>query len=214
MKTILVTLSFLTLFISACGPTQKITSSWANPEPKSKGPYNKVFVIVMSENSTANYNIEDQMATTLISRGFKVVRSTDIFPPKISITQDLTREQLTEAIAKRGCDAVLTLALLDSKSVESYHPGTTYAPVNYGYYGSFYGYYNYYYPVVYSPGYYSVDKTYYLETNLYSLATDELLWSVQSVAKNPKDVNSWFKNYAVMLTRHLKSKGLSQRKDQ
>ena len=201
----------LLLSISGCGPTQKITSSWADPEATSKGPYNKVFVVVLTPNATANYDLEDQMAKTLIARGFKVIRSTDIFPPKFSITKDLTREQLTSTIAERGCDAVLVLALLDSKKVESYNPGTVYAPVNYGYYGSFYGYYNYYYPVVYSPGYYSIDKTFYLETNLYDLASDKLLWSVQSEARNPKDLNSWFKSYSKMLISHLKSKGLNQK---
>jgi hypothetical protein len=211
MKSKIVSLLFFALLLNGCGPTQKITSSWADPEATSKGPYNKVFVVVLSPNSTANYDIESQMANTLISRGFKVVRSTDIFPPKFSITKDLTREQLTESIAKRGCDAVLVLALLDSKTVESYNPGTVYAPVNYGYYGSFYGYYNYYYPVVYSPGYYSYDKTFYLETNLYDLASDKLLWSVQSEARNPSSIKDWFENYAVMLTRHLKSKGLNQK---
>jgi hypothetical protein len=197
--------------MSECGPTQKITGSWSDPEAASKGPFTKVFVVVLSQNETANYDIEAQTANVLISRGFKVVRSTDIFPPKFSITKDLTKEQLTESIAKRGCDAIFTLALLDSKTVESYNPGTIYAPVNYGYYGSYYGYYNYYYPQVYSPGYYSVDKTYYLETNLYDLASDKLLWSVQSEAKNPKNLNDWFKNYSNMLINHLKSKGLAKK---
>jgi len=59
--------------------------------------------------------------------------------------------------------------------------------VNYGSYGNYYGYYNYYSPQVYSPGYYSVDKTFYLETNAYDLASDKLLWSVQSEARNPSE---------------------------
>ena len=212
MKLRIFSLLISSVLMWGCGPTQKITGSWASPEATAKGPYNKVFVVVLSPNSTANYDIEAQMANTLISKGFKVLRSTDIFPPKFSITQDLTREQLTEAISKRGCDAVLMLSLLDSKEVESYNPGTVYAPVNYGYYGSYYGYYNHYYPQVYSPGYYSVDKTYYLETNLYDLAEDILLWSVQSEARNPKDINTWFKTYSNMLISHLKSKGLNQKK--
>ena len=211
MKLRIFSLLVLSITMWGCGPTQKITGSWASPEATSKGPYNKVFVVVLSPNPTANYDIEAQMANTLISRGFKVLRSADIFPPKFSITQDLTREQLTEAISKRGCDAVLMLSLLDSREVESYNPGTVYAPVNYGYYGSYYGYYNHYYPQVYSPGYYSVDKTYYLETNLYDLAGDILLWSVQSEARNPKDINTWFKSYSNMLISHLKSKGLNQK---
>jgi hypothetical protein len=211
MKLKIISLLLLALIMCGCGPTQKITGSWASPEAKSKGPYTKVFVVVLSQNETANYDIEARTANVLISRGFKVVRSTDIFPPKFSITKDLTKEQLTESIAKTGCDAILTLALLDSKSVESYHPGTVYAPVNYGYYGSYYGYYNYYYPQVYTPGYYSVDKTFYLEANLYDLESDLLLWSVQSEARNPKDLNTWFKSYSTLLINHLKSKGLNQK---
>jgi hypothetical protein len=211
MKFRIVLLLLTVIIMSECGPTQKITGSWASPEAKTKGPFTKVFVVVLSQNETANYDIEAQTANVLISRGFKVVRSTDIFPPKFSITKDLTKEQLTESISKTGCNAILTLALLDSKSVESYHPGTVYAPVNYGYYGSYYGYYNYYYPQVYTPGYYSVDKTFYLEANLYDLASDILLWSVQSEARNPKDLNTWFKSYSTMLINHLKSKGLNQK---
>ena len=120
MKFKIASLLLVVLLINGCGPTQKITSSWADPEATARGPYTRVFVVVLSPNSNANYDIEAQMANTLISRGFKVIRSTDIFPPKFSITKDLTKEQLTESITKKGCDAVLVLALLDSKSVESY----------------------------------------------------------------------------------------------
>jgi hypothetical protein len=211
MKLKKVLLVLFVVAISGCGPTQKIIASWADPEAKSKGPYSKVFVVVLSQNKDAYYYIEAEMSETLISRGYKVVKSNEVFPPTFSPTQDFTREQLLESIKNTGCDAVLTLALLDSKTVETYHPGTTYYPTNYGYYGSYYGYYNHYYPQVYSPGYYSVDKTYYLETNLFDLASDKLIWSVQSQAKNPSSLTSWFKDYSYLLTKHLKSQGLSKR---
>jgi hypothetical protein len=211
MKLKIASMLLLALVMSGCGPTQKITGSWASPDAKSFGPYTKVFVMVLSQNKTANYNIESQMAKILISKGFKVVKSNDIYPPSFSATQDFTKEQLAESIGKTGCDAILMLALLDSKEVETYNPGTVYAPVNYGFYGGYYTYYNHYYPQVYSPGYYSVDKTYYLEANMYDLKADKLVWSIQSEARNPKDLNSWFKNYSVMLMNHLKSKGLNQK---
>jgi hypothetical protein len=211
MKIKTVLLLLLALVMSECGPTQKIIGSWADPEATSKGPYTKVFVIVLSQNKDANYIIEYQMSQKLASRGFKVVLSTDLFPPNFSFSENYTREQLAESLLKAGCDAVMTLALLDTKTVESYHPGTAYYPTNYGYYGSYYGYYNHYYPEVYSPGYYSVDKTFYLETNLYDLAADKLLWSVQSEARNPANLDEWFKDYSTLLINHLKSKGLNQR---
>jgi hypothetical protein len=211
MKFKILSLFLLAAVMSGCGPTQKITGSWAAPDASSFGPYKKVFVAVLTQNKDANYYLEGEMAKTLISRGYKVVQRNDIFPPTFSVSQDFTREQLAESIKKTGCDAIMTLALLDTKTVESYTPGTTYYPYNYGYYGSYYGYYSHYYPQVYEPGYYSVDKTYFIETNLYDVASDKLVWSVQSEASNPTNLNEWFKKYSYMLINHLKSKGLNQK---
>jgi hypothetical protein len=83
--------------------------------------------------------------------------------------------------------------------------------MSYGFYGSYYSYYDYYYPQVYSPGYYSLDKTFYVESNFYDLESGKLLWSVQSEASNPKDLQDWYTNYSAMLINHLKSKGLNQK---
>jgi len=209
MKLRLAFLIIISSLMWGCGPTQKITGSWSDPEFKSFGPYTKVFVMVLSQNSDANYFVESQMAKTLITKGYKVVKSNDLYPPKFSPIKDFTKEQLAESIAKTGCDAILMLSLLDSKIKESYNPGTVYTPMMYGHYGSYYGYYNHYYPQVYSPGYYSVDKTFYLEANLFDLKSDRLLWSIQSEASNPESLPDWFEKYSYMLMSHLKSKGLN-----
>jgi hypothetical protein len=80
--------------------------------------------------------------------------------------------------------------------------------MNYGYYGNYYSYYNYYSPAMSSPSYYSVDKTFYLETNAYDIGSDKLVWSIQSEAKNPTDIASWFKTYSYLIINQIKSKGL------
>ena len=211
MKCKIISLLLLALVMSGCGPTQKVIGFWADPEASSMGPYKKIFVIVLSPDQDKNYFLETEMGNTLTSRGYKVVRFNDIFPPNFAFTKDFKREQLAEAIKETGCDAVLTLALLDSKTVETYHPGSAYYPMSYSYYGSYYNYYSHYYPVVYSQGYYSVDKTFYLETNAYDLASDKLLWSVQSEAKNPENMEEGFRQYASMLINHLKGKGLAKK---
>jgi len=211
MKYAISTLVLIALIMSGCKPSQKITGSWSDPEASSMGPFTKVFVSVLSQDKDVNYNIETQMAKVLITKGFKVVKSNDIFPPSFSPRQDFTKEQLVESITRQGCDAVLVLALLDSKTVETYNQGTAYYPYNYGYNRSYYGYYNYYYPVVYSPGYYTVDKTFYLEANLYDIKSDKLVWSVQSEARNPDNLAEWFKEYSTLLMNHLKSEGLNQK---
>ena len=135
----------LSLLISACGPTQKITNSWINPEAAGRKPYQSIFVIVLSQNTGNSFTVEDRMAGIIASRGQKAVVSSSVFPPKFSISEDFTREDMAEAIKRTGCDAVFMISVLDVLSVETYQPGRAYYPMNYGMYGSYYGYYNYYY---------------------------------------------------------------------
>jgi len=202
------TIIILVMALTACGPSQRITNSWINPEARSKTPYKSIFVIVLSPKTETNYSVEDHLAAVIASRGQKIVLSSAVFPPNLSISEDFTREQMAEAIKRTGCDAVFVVALLNVKSTESYHPGTAYYPMNYGMYGSYYGYYNYYYPLIYTPGYYSSDKTYYIESNFYDLEQDQLLWSIQSEAYNPSSLDSWFDKYSSDLLNELKNEGL------
>lgn len=209
MKKIILLLILLPLLLSSCGPTQKITGSWINREALPKGPFKSVFLLVISQNIEANYEIEYQMAKVFNSRGVKAVKSTEKFPPKFSVTRDLSREQLAESIKKYGCDAVFTIALLDTKSETRYQPGAApYYPAGFGYTSNYYGYYNYYYPQLYSQGYYSTEKTYYLECNFYDVASDLLLFSIQSEATSPRDLESMFRSYSYMILNHLKKENV------
>ena len=193
---------------SGCGPSQQITASWINPEAGSREPYKSIFVMVLSQNTGNSFSVEDRMAELLASRGQKAVVSSSVFPPSFTNSEELTREEMAEAIKRTGCDAVFVLAVLDVKTVESYQPGRAYYPMSYGPYGSYYGYYHYYSPMVYSPGYYSTDKTYYIETNFYDLEEDKLLWSIQSEAYNPSSIDSWFDQYSYDLLKELRKEGL------
>lgn len=192
----------------ACSPSQKITSYWADKDAKPAEPCNSIYIMAITQNETRQPLLENELADVLISRGRKVVLNSEIFPPSFSAVKELTKEQLAETIKNRGCDAVLTLAVLDTKTETSYNQGTAYYPMSYGYYGSYYGYYSHYYPVVYSPGYYSVNKTYYIETNFFDVETDRLLWSIQSEAYNPSDIDSAFKDYASLILNKLRQEGL------
>ena len=124
--------------LSACGPTQKISNVWINPEAHTKDPYKSIFVLVLSQSKESSYDVEDQMVLTIISRGTKAVRSSDVIPPNISLSENFTREQLADAIKRTGCDAVFVIALLDVKTEEQYRSGVSYYPMNHGMYGSYY----------------------------------------------------------------------------
>ena len=211
MKSKYLILLLFALTLSACGPTQKITNYWIAPDPSANAPYQSIFIIVMAQNQGNNFDVEDRMAGIIASRGQKAVVSTAVFPPSFTNSENFTREQMAEAIKRAGCDAVFVIAVLDVHSVESYQPGSAYYPMSYGMYGSYYGYYNHYSPIVYSPGYYTTDKTFYIETNFYDLEHDRLLWSIQSEAYNPASINSWFDKYSYDLLNELKAEGLIEK---
>lgn len=212
MKRTIFFILLLAVVTSACAPTQKITGLWSDKEALPKEPYKSVFIMVLTSNKSTNYSVESQMAKVIRSRGLKAVKSNDIFPPSFSPTTDLTREQLGEAIKKTGCDVILMIALLDTKTEEHYTSGSSYSPMAYGFTGTYYGYYNYYYPQVYSPGYYTTNKTFYIETNFYDLASTKLFISVQSEAYNPSDLDSWFKKYSELLINKLTQENLIRKK--
>jgi hypothetical protein len=208
MKYKTLSLLFFALLLYGCSPTQKITGSWVNREALPKGPYKSIYIVVISQDNEANKIVEDLMAKRIKSRGPIAVKSSDFFPLNISSNKRVSKDQMDDAIKKSGCDAVFTIALLDVRTEHHYTPGTVYAPAGYGFYGSYYGYYNYYYPQVYSPGYYTSEKVYYLESNFYDLASDKLIWSVQSETYEPSGLKSWFQGYSYMLINHLKKEGL------
>ncbi|HRI19814.1 MAG TPA: hypothetical protein PLA68_02620 [Panacibacter sp.] len=120
------------------------------------------------------------------------------------------KEAFLKKVSDLGCETIFTVALVDKQSETRYNPGSSsiYAPYPmYGYYGRFGGYYGYS-SMMYSPGYYSTDKTYFLESNLYDAKTEELLLSIQSKAENPPAIQKSSKLYTESLIKELESLGL------
>ena len=201
--------SFLLLLaLSACTPSQQVTNSWVNREAIPKESYKSIFIIAFANDVNAKIKVENELAKVLISRGKKAVKSTDVFTAAFVVDTNRTREQVVNAISATGCDAVLTVDLLDVKTDESYQPATSYYPVEHSFYGSYNRHTVYYYGYVEEPGYTITNRTFYLQGDFYDLASDNLLWSIQSDAFNPSDVESWFQGYAKLLLNQLKKEGL------
>jgi hypothetical protein len=200
--------------ITACGPSVKITGSWMNKEVRAGKKFQKIFIFAITDNINARTTIEKDLAKAAAKEGVATEKSYEIFSPSFLKSQP-GEAVIVQKIKETGCDGVFTIVLSDSKSETRYVPGTTtmYAPYPaYGHYGTFGGYYGYHGAYVYDPGYYVNDKTYYIEGNLYDLATTEIVWSVQSEAYNPSDLNSFSKEYTMTLFDKLGKEGVLNKK--
>lgn len=211
MKNACVGFAVLLAFILSCAPSQQVTSFWKNADEFGKKQYSSVFIMALTSDRGARNVIETDLAAAASAKGIKATKSIDFFPGTFTQESAPSKEELLGKIKELKCDAIFTMSLIDEKSEQRYVPGTTtyaasYAPYPYyGYYGGFYGYYSYMYPVVSTSGYYTTDKTYFIEANLYDAETEQIHWSMQSSAYNPSSLSSFSKEYAKMLITRLEA---------
>lgn len=199
------------VFLSACSPSMKITGNWMNKEIIGTGKYEKIFLFAMAYDMGAKQAVENEQAKAAAAEGIKTMKSYEVFGPNY-MSKKPSHEEIIAKIKETGCDAVFTSALVDVQSETRYVPGTTTYTPYYGYYGSFGGYYGGMNSFMYEPGYYTEDKTYFIESNLYDVATGDIVWSVQSEAYNPTKVEKVARDYAYLLFNRLRSEGILDKK--
>jgi len=204
MKKLSWTLPFLlTLFVLSCSPSHKVTSSWVSPEAKtSKKKYSKVFIVCLTENQAAKNIVESDLEKAARSKGFQAVKASDVFAPNFTKDNGPDKAAIIAKVRQLGCDAILTSALIDKTSQQHYVPGmVSYAPfVGFGGLG-FGGYYGYMYPMMYSsPGYYTTEKTYFIETNVFDVASENMIYSIQSQGYDPATITSFSRDYSAAVT--------------
>lgn len=189
---------------TSCRSSTEITGSWKNPRQTSYS-YDNIIVTALSSNVRAKSTVETHLANQLSRMGITVSKGTEIFPPRF-MEGEPDKDKILDEVRKNGAAAILTINLVDEETESRYVPSTIdYAPFpRYSYYGRFGGYFSYWQPRVYSPGYYAEDKIYYLETNLYDVNSEQLIWSAQSETYNPSSLERFSENFAEVIVRNLR----------
>jgi len=184
--------------ICSCGPSTKIEKSWVEPGARvAPDPQNKVMVIALVKDETSRRVIEDE----LVKR---------IKTPSVASYQFLTTEMIKAAsdealnnmITKEKFTHILLMRLADIEKETSYVPGTTT-----GYYGGYGMYYGYGAAMYSTPGYYTTDKNYFIETTIYSVSPNKLLWTGTTKTVNPSKVNKAVNEIADVVVAKMKQDG-------
>ena len=79
--------------------------------------------------------------------------------------------------------------------------------MGYGY-GGYYGFYGTTYAAVHTPGYFDTNTTLTLESNLYSVATNELVWTGQSETIDPNSIEDARESVTAAVAQKLKAERL------
>jgi hypothetical protein len=199
--------SFIAILFTSCGPSTVITASWKSPSvPPQK--YSKILVAALTSNTITKVILENEFALAL-GNGINVLKSITEFPPDIHNT-DSDKEAIMKKVKNKNVDAILTITLINKETETRYIPGSySYNPIiGYNYYDNFWGYYSYRYPYSYDPGYYVQDKIYFIETNLYDVKTEKLVWSAQSRTYNPAGLQKFSKEFSNIIVAQMKKDGV------
>jgi hypothetical protein len=201
MRKSLVYLIVITLV--SCGPTATITKSWFEIGTHfTPDATTKTLVVAMVKDETSRRVIEDQLVKRI--KTSSVASYTMLTPEMIQAAKP---EALEKFIVDGGFTHIVLMRLADMEHETYYVPGTTTG--FYGGYGMYYGYGAGYYS---NPGYYTTDKNYYVETTLYSVTPNKLLWTGTTKSVNPSKVDKAVNQIADLVVDKMTSQGFLVRK--
>lgn len=194
--------------LASCSSSTKIIGSWSSPD-KPKAAYSKILVTGLTSNLVNRQAFEEELTATLNEDGFTASSSLNLIPLG-SAKDEAGMAKALKTIQEAGFDGILTVALIDQTSETRYVQGTTtYAPMGYGgYYSRYTGYYGYYGGITSDPGYYTTDKSYYIEVNLYDAKSEALVWSSQSETTNPTNLEAFAHTFAYVVVEKMIEDGI------
>lgn len=190
--------------LSACNKTStSIPLSWKNPAYQDAG-FQRLFVIGVGKDDARRRLFEDTFAKAIALEGASAQASWGHLPQ----SEQLTEEQIRGAIEGGDFDGVVVTRLLGVDQSKEYVPPSTYTvpSAHYGY--GYYGYYGTSYEVVHQPGYLKTNTTFRIETNLYSVATGDLVWSGQSATLNPESLTDVIESMTSAVAKKLEAEKL------
>jgi len=200
MKNSILSISILTaLLLVSCSST-RITSSWREPDKSVDISHlKKVLVVALLNSESRRHKAEDQMAKYLQGKGvvsYKYLN--DSF-------NESDEEALRTKIKADGFDGAIIMRLLDVEKEITYTPGSiaTYPR----YYRTFGGYYIRSWRYFSTPGSYSTTRTFTIETNVYSIKEDRIVWSGLTESTNPQGVTKMMEEITEVVYDTMVSEG-------
>lgn len=214
MKCTNVLLLIFLIAAAGCRPSTQLTATWQAPE-LGDAPYSSIFLAATIEDMSLRQNMESEFARRLSDRNVTTELSTQVFRPGFFDEGQPTRERLVELIQETGLESILTINLIDQEREERFVPGgggamgPMFHPMGrFGYYGTFPGYFNHWGGMGFQQGYYTTDRRFFMETNLYDAETMELVWSAQSRTLNPDTDARFAREYVDKIKAELRENGL------
>ncbi len=202
-------LILIVVIVVACSSTT-MDGSWS--DPSYKGQIKNVYVLGIAKNEMNRRIFEDTFGRNLESQGVKTVSSYQSLPKD----QETNKDVIQQAMITNGCDSVLMTQLTGQRTETVTSPG--YATGRYssaygdrGAYRDRRGWGNYYgrsYDVTYMPPTTTNFVVLTIESVLYDLKTEDMIWSAQLETVVEGYIEKMVQDFAEIVIKDLKEKSL------
>ena len=178
------------LFTSCAGT--KITDTWK--DKAYQGNPQNIVVIMVARTEHLRNMFEGRFVAELRARGNTATQSHKI----VTFEQLKDKELMKSKIKSTDADTVLIARLVDSKTIKTYEPGAIHGvPIAYSYWGT-------YYEILYVDYGYTGDiEVAYIETNLYDVKTEKLIWSARSKTERTEGEQQLVNTFIYIIVKKL-----------
>ena len=188
-------------FVGGCATT-KLTDVWKDPQYKA-GPVQKILVLAVSKEPKTRKMFEGVYVSALNGAGSNAVASHKVLPG----SDKLEKDEIKKAASDAGCDSVIVTHLVGIEQKEV-HQAAIYDRRVYGGYDSFGNQYAGAYDYVAVPGTTIEQELVRLETNLYDLKSEKLIWRATSKTVEPGAIKSFSEEVSQLLVKSLQKNKL------
>ena len=191
-------LVFPIVWLIGCTPIPSMQQSWTNPEQRdSTKVFQKILLVALLKDAYTRKVAEDKLAQEVRPRG---VVSYNYLP---NYQANADTGLISNRLRQDGFDGILIMRFvtLDKNTANS-------LPSNQpSYYNSWYGYYSTTFPLYNVPGNTAANEIYNVETNVYSLVSNKLLWSGVTTAVNISNKTQMIDGVIATIKQKMRSQG-------
>ena len=179
----------LAITLSSCSSTHVVTR-WQDPAT-SHIVFTKILALVIGGDQELVRAGEEDLCHQVAKVPCK---------PSYLAMPDSMRSDIPAAkalVRKEGFDGALVFRVVSDREKVTYRP-PSYGPTFWGYYG---------YTRAYDPGYYHTDQLVRVETSIYSITQDKLLWVGTTETVNPKSLSALVEEVGKAVRKELVREG-------
>jgi hypothetical protein len=191
-------ISLSLLLLTGCYTNTHIVNSWRDPAVTVHADsLNKFVVAALLKNPSIRRQVEDEMAALMPGKAVPSYKEFGSLPLKDGDTS------YNQKLKDEGYDGMVIMGLVAIDQRTSFVPGNATAL----YYSSLRGNWSMSWRGFYDPGYYTTEKVYHIEVNVFSLRSDKLIWSANTSTVDLSDKSDLYSNVGKAVSQRMKKEG-------